>query len=199
MIKRIWLCVPFVISLVLVSAPQSFGQVELFGGYSYLHLSNSATNKGSSANGWEGSLSTKLIGPLGAELDFSNHYGLSPANVSGYVPEFTELYGPRFTLFSLPRIEPFVHALFGTVHGVGEVTVPPGAPSCIRGIACATGFATVRQSAFAMAFGGGINVKATHHIWIRLIQADYLRANFSGNPQNDTRISAGFLLRFGSW
>jgi hypothetical protein len=183
---RRWFLV-MIVPAVLLSGRRASSQVELFGGYSNLRVSNTPPGMGSSANGWEAGVSAHLIGSLGLELDYSNHYGMTPIfppnGTMHFVPEFTELYGPRFTPLSLPKIEPFVHALVGSVHGVAGVSP----------------LATERESAFALDFGGGINVKATQHIWIRLIQADYLRFNFTNNSQNDTRISAGLVFRFGSW
>ncbi|MGH9396749.1 MAG: hypothetical protein ACRD18_07845 [Terriglobia bacterium] len=166
----------------------SFAQIELFGGYSHLRLGQAASSQ--NANGWDASLSTHLIGALGLEADYSNHYGVS-STYGAVAPGFTELYGPRFQLFSFPRIEPYVHALFGTAYGV-----EPGARPCpVQLVPCPP----LRQNAFAMAFGGGLNIKATRHIWVRLFQVDYLRANFSTKAQNDARISAGLVLRFGKW
>ncbi|MGH9471093.1 MAG: hypothetical protein ACRD1N_12225, partial [Terriglobia bacterium] len=99
----------------------------------------------------------------------------------------------RFEI-GLPRLEPFVHALFGTVHGREY-----SATGCaLSGSGCPSQFETT-ENAFGMAFGGGLNVKATHHMWIRLLQVDYVRAQFSNHPQNDVRFSAGLVLRFGSW
>jgi len=181
-----------VLFLTVVSVPRAFSQVELFGGYSHLGLNNAPSNIGSSSNGWEGSAYLHLLGPFGVEGDLSNHYGVSPALPSNggtfYVPQFMEMWGPRYTL-ALPKIHPFVHALFGTVHGQAAVPLP----------APAIGSTIVSENAFALAFGGGINVKATRHIWLRLIQVDYIRSQFSNNSQNETRISAGLVFRFGNW
>jgi len=183
--RRLLTLTPLLVLLTFVSAPRAFSQVELYGGYSHLSLSSTPSNIGSSSNGWQGGIYLHLLGPFGAEADYSNHYGVSPRIPSGggryYVPKFTELYGPRFTL-ALPRIHPFVHALFGTVHGTAET--PLGSRS---------------ENAFGLAFGGGVNVKATRHVWLRLIQVDYLRAQFTNNTQNDTRVSAGLVFRFGQW
>ncbi len=185
-------------AIVMFSTPKAFSQVEFFGGYSYLRVNNNAPNMGSNANGWEASMSVHLIGSLGAEADFSNHYGISPTVAPDgsrhFVPKFSALYGPRFNILSLPRVEPYVHVLFGGVNGVAEV---PTSPSVCPSNVC--GPTRLEENDFAMAFGGGVNVKATRHIWIHLIQADYLRINFSGNPQNDTRISTGLVLRFSRW
>jgi hypothetical protein len=98
-----------------------------------------------------------------------------------YVPRFTELYGPRFTL-ALPRIHPYVHALVGTVNGTAQTL---------------TG--RVSENALGMGFGGGLNVRGTRHIWLRLVQVDYIRAQFTNNTQNDMRVSAGLIFRFGQW
>jgi opacity protein-like surface antigen len=180
--------------LTVVSAPKAYSQIELFGGYSHLTLNSAPSNIGSSSNGWAGGAYLHLLGPWGVEADYSNHYGVTPqAPPNGgryYVPGFTELYGPRFTL-ALPRIHPFVHALFGTVHGKAEIPsliFPPGPPTT-----------SVTENAVGMAFGGGLNVRATQHIWLRLVQVDYLRAQFTNNTQNDVRISAGLVFRFGEW
>lgn len=185
--------------LMVASVPKAYSQIELFGGYSRLQLSGAPSNIGSSANGLAGGAYLHLLGPWGVEADFSNHYGLSqpalaPLNGSRYyLPGFTELYGPRFTL-ALFRVHPYVHALFGTVRGTAKVPIPD--------IACTPRGCpafTSRENAFGMAFGGGLNVKATGRIWVRLIQVDYLRAQFTNNAQNDTRISAGIVFRFGNW
>lgn len=171
--------------LAVASAPKAYGQVELYGGYSHLSMQGTPSNIGSSSNGWAGGAYLHLLGPWGIEADYSNHYGVSPQLPSNgrtyYVPQFTELYGPRFTL-ALPKVHPFVHALAGTVHGSAET--PTG---------------RISENAFGLAVGGGLNVKATRHIWLRLIQVDYLRAQFTNNGQNDTRISAGLVFRFGEW
>ncbi|MEJ2010048.1 MAG: hypothetical protein P8Z30_18155 [Acidobacteriota bacterium] len=187
----------FLLFLTVISVPKAYGQIEFYGGYSHLRLSNTPSGIGSSSNGWNGGVYLHLLGGLGFEADYSNHYGVSPApsftegGNAYYVPGLTQLYGPRFTL-ALPRIHPFVHALFGTVHGRAEtfpVSIPEATPNPI----------TITENAFGMALGGGLNVKATRHVWLRLIQVDYLRAQFTNNGQNDTRISAGLVFRFGQW
>lgn len=195
--RRLLSITSVVLFLAVMSPPKAYSQVELFGGYSHLQLGGTPPNIGSSSNGWAGGAYLHLLGPLGFEGDFSNHYGVSPHvppnGATYYVPGFAQLYGPRFTL-SLPRIHPYVHALFGNVHGVARVPIPD-VPCTPQGCPAFTS----HETALAFAFGGGLNVKATRHIWLRLVQVDYLRAQFTRNGQNDTRISAGLIFRFGQW
>jgi hypothetical protein len=179
--------------LTLIPAPKAFSQVELFGGYSNQKLSGAPSGVGPSANGWAASAYLHLLGPFGVEGDLSNHYGISTPPTSYaqyYVPQFTEMWGPRFTL-ALPRIHPFVHALFGTVHGVPVSTFEPAlspSPPVLK-----------PENAFGMAFGGGLDVRATTHVWLRLVQVDYVRAQFTNNTENQTQISTGLVFRFGNW
>ncbi len=190
--KRLLTYLIFVLLFASALAPESLGQVELFGGYSYLKLNGEGSNS-QNLNGWEAGVSAHLIGPLALEADYSNHYGSSPTTAT-VVPEFTELYGPRFEMFRFPRIAPFVHGLFGAAHGIQYFNLGAG---CKVGEPCPLGRTT--ENGFAMAFGGGLNIKATHHIWIRAFQVDYLRSAFNNSSQNDVRVSAGLVLRFGKW
>jgi hypothetical protein len=59
------------------------------------------------------------------------------------------------------------------------------------------------ENAFSMAIGGGVDVPFSRRFSIRVIQADYLLTRFDGNngtaaTQNNVRVSAGIIFRFGS-
>jgi opacity protein-like surface antigen len=87
---------------------------------------------------------------------------------AAYQGEFgTVMGGPRFTYRS-GRVEPFAHALFGGVIGSDE-------------------------SEFAMAVGGGVDVKLSDRFAIRAVQAEYFRAAGA----NFARIGVGVVFRFG--
>ncbi len=106
------------------------------------------------------------------------------------------LFGPQYSFRLVPRVTPFVHALFGGVKGsrVAEVALGAGgacpAPQC-------SGSAVFPETVFAMAFGGGLDVKVRNHVWIRLIQVDYIRQNFSDGAMTSPRISAGVVFHLG--
>jgi len=82
---------------------------------------------------------------------------------------------------------PFGQALIGVAHAGG---------SLVNG----TGVSVPNAGAsFAANVGGGLDLAASHRIWIRAIQAEYLPTTFdngSNNHQNNMRIGSGVLLRF---
>ena len=188
----------FFLTALVCLAPAAFAQdVEFFGGYSLLQTTG--TNyEHASTNGWNAAASANFRS-WGVVADFSNHCG---ASINNFTPigngghGTTYLFGPQYSFRLVPRVTPFVHALFGGVQGARATvgTLGPGgscpSPQC-------SGTSIIPETAFAMAFGGGIDVKVLSHIWIRLIQADYIRQNFSNGAMNSPRISAGIVFRFG--
>lgn len=166
-------------------------------------------------NGWNAAAQFNMNSWLGLKGDFSGHYGtpltlssaaqsvISGLGVSGFPPKATSysfLFGP-VGYRSVGRYKPFVHALFGVNQlKTGTVSID----SIILGMPIHTS-AHVSDSAFAMAFGGGLDWKTGNHILVRIAQADYLytQHDFSyGAPgvathQNNFRVSAGVVYVFG--
>ena len=82
----------------------------------------------------------------------------------------TYMFGPVFSLRS-GKVTPFAHALFGGVSG--------------------------GTTAFAMAFGGGVDVKVADKVAFRLIQGDWLVFRSEGfTSKKNARISTGLVFRF---
>lgn len=173
----------------------------IFGGYSYLR------NNSNGFNGWEGQGTFNFNRYLGVTADVSGA-SLTPFSFSAlgfsagtYQHLNNYLFGPTVTA-SVGRSAVFAHALFGEARsslGAG-VSVP-----IIGGIS--TGLTSA--NAFAMAFGGGIDIGLTRHLAIRAVQVDYLRSHFNttdalttglssnlGNWQNSFRYSTGIVFRF---
>jgi hypothetical protein len=179
-------------------APAALAQdVEFFGGYSHLRTTGT-DGEHVGINGWDAAFSAN-IGSWGVVADASNYYGASTNNftpVGSGGHGFMYLFRPQYSFRLVPRVTPFVHVLFGGVDGVRE-TFEPLAP----GGACpppgCSGISTTPETAFAMAVGGGLDLKVRTHLWVRLIQADYIRQGFSLGATNNPRISAGVVLRLG--
>ena len=106
----------------------------------------------------------------------------------------TVVFGPRYTLDLHKRASMFTEGLVGEAHGFhsvfaygsGSVNNPDNGT-------------TDSSTSFALQAGGGLDLRLTRHLSVRVVQADYLRTqlpNGAGNLQNNFRVSAGFIFRF---
>lgn len=183
------------------AANENATRATIFGGYSYLR------NQSNGFNGWEGQGTFNFNRYLGVTADVSGA-SLTPFSFStlgfsaGTFQHLNNyLFGPTVTA-DLGRSAVFAHALFGEASSSLEAGV--GVP-IIGGIS--TGLTSAH--AFAMAFGGGIDIGLTRHLAVRAVQVDYLRTQFSatdalttgltsslGNRQNSFRYSTGVVFRF---
>jgi opacity protein-like surface antigen len=150
---------------------------EVFGGYQLLHLDTQGdTGVKSSYSGWDGALQFNVGGRLGLVGDVSGNYG-TPFAGAPSISSYTFVFGPSVN-FRGEKTKPFVHALFG------------GNRLAVSGLS---------ETSFAMALGGGVDVKAMPAVWIRLGQFDYLYTKhgdtfgFTGH-QNNFRYSAGIVF-----
>jgi peptidoglycan-associated lipoprotein len=86
-------------------------------------------------------------------------------------------------------VQPFGQVLIGLAHSSGTLVqgTNPGVGN--------------PGAAFAADLGGGLDLRANRRFSLRLIDADYLVTTFdngSNNHQNNLRISAGMVVRFGA-
>ena len=160
-------------------------QFEASGSYSYVRTNRSSSSNGLNLHGGSGSLSynfqssVSLVGEFGAY----RFTGL-PSGITSTM--YTYLFGPRVTLRRSSRVNPFAQVLLG------------GA----RLNASASGV-EAGENAFAMAVGGGLDLFCNRHFSIRAGEVDYLLTRFASASgasatQNNLRISAGVVFRFGS-
>ena len=100
---------------------------------------------------------------------------------------FNAAAGPRYTLPLHSRFKPFGQVLVGAVHA--DAGLSPGK------------LAIGSNNAFSMLAGGGLDVRLSPHFALRAIQADYFLTmlnNRADDRQNNARISAGIVYRFGN-
>lgn len=184
----------------------SYPRTELFLGYSYLRAAPTFAdgNRLVHLNGGDASIAFNLTRSFGLVTDFSGFAdskiavsgpGADPAGTFGSKGDaFTFLFGPRFSYRGHERIVPFFQVLAGGVHA-SEVTLT----GCV-GAACQV---LPAQSSFALTAGGGLDLKVQKHLAIRLVQAEYLMTRLAdantgySTTQNDIRLSAGLVFRFG--
>lgn len=197
--ERIWTSLVLVAALgFALPALGQGGKGELFGGYSLEHIGpgcgtdytcGSSSNLGhvSNFNGWAVAATgyvTRLVG-VTAQVTGNYNSRIVPAYSSAH--RFSYEFGPVFSLRS-GRVNPFVHALVG---GVTQRT--PDSPG-------------LGYTKFAWSFGGGVDLKLSHHLSIRAGQIDYegQRVPVEGATgllnqtatSNGLRFSTGVVFRF---
>ena len=160
-------------------------QAEVYAGYYYVRFNVSVNGNpfpapaGFNGNGGGGQLEYNVTPWLGIVGDFAGYHVSAQPSAGA----FSYLFGPRIN-FRRKRQKAmlFVHALFGGLHAndfIGRVG---------------------NGTAFAMTVGGGVDVKVSPSIAIRLAQAEYLMTRFSdglSNRQDNFRFGAGVVFRFG--
>ena len=155
--------------------------IELFGGYGFARFDNGAGASASNLNGVIGSFGWNVKPWLQIVADSSYNF----VTVSGVKSVmYGNHWGPRIFYRGRNRwgLTPFVEGLVGgtradiTVSGVGGYTTS--------------------QNVLSYKVGGGLDMKLSRKIEIRLLDVDYYRTSFGTNLyQNNYWASAGIVLR----
>lgn len=189
---------------------QEWPKIEVGADYSYLRFAPSGPyTSGHSLNGGGGSLVYNWNEYLGLKMDLqgytSNKTGFAipptatfPNGLNGNVQGnmFTYLFGPQFKVRA-HKIQPFVHLLFGGAHtnvygNAFKTLCQPIAGNC-----SVTKAPTAE--AFALDFGGGVDLPINRTISFRPAQIDYILTRYS-NPftktsnQNNFHYSVGIVF-----
>lgn len=192
--------------IALMCAPAAFAQgkdysfYEFYVGYAYERVDNNAdafnkngktkmngTNFASEKegyNGFQAEFNQNVTRHIGIVTSFSGTYKTqdfvdlnSGKSFSANVQRYDLMAGPRYN-WRTDSVTPFVNALFGISH-----------------IRAAFDDRTRSDTAFAMAFGGGLDVHANDHIDVRVIQVDYIPTFFNGKRQDGIRAGAGIKIK----
>ena len=182
------------ITLSMPAMAQEAPDVEVFGGYSFIKLEGET-----GLHGWNASVAGNLSRSFAVVVDFSGHYGSQSFSTDFSLPGLpatrvmtdvhtnlhTILGGPRFAYRRQEKITPFAHALFGALRWGTNATLSA------NGL---TREQSLDSTAFAAAFGGGLDLKLNKNVSFRMLQADYLLTHFGGRIQNNARLSVGIVL-----
>jgi hypothetical protein len=108
------------------------------------------------------------------------------------------MFGPQIKVRA-HRLQPFGHLLFGAAHtnvysNAFKQICQPIAGNCSFKTSPA-------NDAFAMGFGGGVDIPLGHTVAFRPVEIDYLLTRFTNqfanSNQNNFRYSAGLVFSFG--
>jgi opacity protein-like surface antigen len=205
----------FAIILSILIGGAAFGQdeyekAEFFAGYSNNQVDSGADasalfngfiNRRESYHGVNTSAVVNLTRYFGLKADFSAAYNTK--NFSLSVPQSGTLaFDTNNSLYNFlggiqikdnsisKRFKPFAHALVGAGHGRTKVSNL----SCPTGVSCA-GIVTGSETGLAGAFGGGLDIKLSDHVDLRVVQVDYNPIKFDGGVQQNIRIGIGFVFK----
>lgn len=170
----------------LSAKAQEIPKIDASVSYSYFRA-NPATPGFSnfSLNGGSASVAYNVRDWLSGVADFGGYHVGSSNGVNVDDHLLTYMFGPRVTYRRYRRISPFGQMLFGAARAGSGV------------------FATTNaHTAFATAFGVGVDYNVRDRFSIRPLQFDYLLthlpevANGNNQTQNNFRVSAGIVFHF---
>jgi len=140
---------------------------------------------------------------IGLKADFSAAYNRTGFNVTVPGPGgSTFAFDTRNSLYNAlggiqiknnsadKRFKPFVHALVGVGHGRTKVK----SVTCPVGVDC-SGLVGGSETGLAGAFGGGLDIKLSNHIDLRLVQIDYNPIKFQDGIQKNIRLGIGIVFK----
>lgn len=168
---------------------------EFFAGYSY-HSADINTltvdPRRTGQNGVNLAYTRNITRHIGLTGDASAHFHRDTRSTS--VSTFTSKRDQYFLLAGLQfkagngsgRVLPFAHALVGA-------SLFRGFTSDIR--TSGNVYTIDDATSFAMAFGGGLDVRINKRIDVRMIQADYTPTFFGSGRQNNFRLSVGIVFK----
>ena len=123
-----------------------------------------------------------IVTSFTAGFDDTGYVDLNSGRVfNASVQRYDLMIGPRFN-WRHRVVTPFGHALFGVSHMRTKFDdrLSPHRKN---------------DTAFAMAFGGGVDIHASEHIEIRPIMADWVPTYFNGKRQDNYRVGAGIKIK----
>ena len=167
---------------------------EFFVGYSY-HSADINTltidPHRTSQNGINVAYKRNLNRQVGFKVDASAHFKRTSQQLNGGQfksnrDQYYFLGGVEFKAPNDSRVTPFAQVLAGAslFRGFTSNITPAG-----------NVFTFDDATSFAMALGGGLDVRANDRISIRIIQADYAPTFFGSGRQDNFRLSVGVIFK----
>jgi hypothetical protein len=190
----------------VVAFGQATPKADLFVGYSFLRANSAREIPAFTMNGGVATLGFNVNRYVGFEAELGGYHNGNISDVQFDTTTLSYLFGPRFSIARNNKVYPYFHTLFGGMHlttsiAPQTVVTPAATP------ASSSGRYKASQDNFAMAIGGGLDIKVGRLVSIRPIQLDYVLTRFedfgvSGQPaenrnQNHLRYAAGILFNFG--
>ena len=192
----------------IFAVAQDTNKVEFFGGYSYMNVDTGLDDfdedffdSRAGMHGFNASLTGNVSKRVGIKFDFSTHSKDIFADSTTTVKARNNQYmgGVQFKNNETdgPTLKPFAHILAGVANQRLSCT-----GDCFLDIEGGSSDFTETQNNFAMAFGGGLDVKVHRRVDIRVFGFDYNPTWFKGNDtlgtdsftQHNIRLNFGVVI-----
>ena len=202
-----------VFSCLGLRAEEEATKVDLFFGYSFLRYNSAQTIPAFTANGGISTFAWNFNQYIAVEAELGGYHNGNVNNLQFDSTSFTYLFGPRVSLGRhRKRIDPYLHILFGgqDAHtSIGQSSVLVVNPLITTTLS--NGRYQASQNTFAMAVGGGLDIRLSKRFTLRPVQVDYYMTRFeapsvteplgttvaTARSQNDFRYAAGVAFNFG--
>ena len=195
----------------IAAAQSEYKKFEVFAGYSHNRVDTGLGDEDPALDdiideregfhGFNVSATGNVSRYLGFKFDFSGHFK-SRSVPLGSVADAIDIESRIYNFLGGVQIKdnstdvtfkPFAHALVGGGHVRARVDISDGGCIAIFPSPCPSDF-TESETGFAGAFGGGIDIRASDKIDIRVIQVDYNPMRISGQTLHNFRIGVGIVF-----
>jgi hypothetical protein len=195
----------------IAAAQSDYKKFEFFGGYSHNRIDTGIgdddpdlgdiVNEREGFNGFNTSITGNVTRYVGLKFDFSGHFN-NRTIPFGPITDGIDVDSRLYNFLGGVQIKdnssettfkPFVHGLFGAAHARNRVDVSNDVCIAISPSPCPPDF-TEKETGWAAAFGGGLDIRASDRIDIRVIQVDYNPTGLFDRTQHNFRIGVGIVF-----
>jgi outer membrane protein with beta-barrel domain len=213
MFKTLMMALVIVACASIAAAQSDYKRFEFFGGYSHNRIDTGigdddpdladVIDEREGFNGFNASATGNLSRYFGLKVDVSGHYKsrtipiFTIASATGNADLNSSLYnflgGVQIKDNSTEStFKPFAHALAGVAHARNRLDFTGGCVTIVPS-PCPADF-TDTDTGFAAALGGGLDIRASKSIDIRVIQVDYNPTRLFDSTQHNFRIGVGVVF-----
>jgi hypothetical protein len=209
---RTMLILTIIVACASIAAAQSdYKKFEFFAGYSHNRIDtgigdddpalDDIVDEREGFHGFETSATGNLSRYFGLKADFSAHFKNTTFPVGNLQGASVDIDSRLFNFLggvqlkdnsSESTVKPFGHALVGAAHTRNRLRFNQIACIAIFPSPCAD--QTVSETGFAAAFGGGLDIRASDRVDVRVIQFDYNPTRLFDSTQHNFRIGVGIVF-----
>lgn len=207
--RLLFLTVLIVSCASMAFAQSDYNKIEFYGGYSHNRVDTGIgdddpdlrdiINEREGFNGFNTSITGNITRYVGLKFDLAGHFKertfpINTASVDLESSIWNFLGGVQLKDNSKEaRFKPFAQALVGVARARNKVDFSDGVCAAVFPSPCPTDF-TSSDTGFAGAFGGGVDIRASDRIDIRVIQFDYNPTRVFDATQHNFRVGAGIVI-----